>query len=208
MSAVAALALAACGGGGDSEGGGAAATSQARKADKAFLSGTVPHHENAVEMAKLALEKGERKEIKQLAEDIVSAQESEIAQMKRAHQRIFGSALDPKRDDPADLGLSRKEAGMEMETGMTMLEKAKEFDREFIDMMIGHHRAAIRMARAELARGGDAEVKKLARSVVAAQSKEIDDMNRWRMDWYGRMSPSGGVPGDSGGGDMEGMEGM
>ena len=182
------IVLSACGGDDSTEGDAA----QARKTDQAFVSGMVPHHESAVAMAEMALEKGEHKEIKGLAEEIISAQESEITQMKRAHQRIFGSALKPSKMSHSELGLSAKDAGMDMD--MSMLEDAKEFDREFIDMMIAHHQGAIRMARVELARGSDAELRKLAQAIVKAQAKEIDEMNGWRMDWYGKVSPSGSVP--------------
>lgn len=185
---VAVIVLSACGGDDSNEG----EAAQARKTDQAFLRGMVPHHERAVEMAEMALEKGEHKEIKRLAEEIISAQESEIAQMKRAHQRIFGSALKPSEMSHGDLGLSQKEAGMDMD--MTMLEDAEEFDRAFIDMMIRHHQGAIRMAHVELARGADGELKELAQAIVDAQTKEIDDMNSWRMDWYGKVSPSGSAP--------------
>ena len=188
LAVLAALLLAACGGDDSSE----SQREQTRKTDQAFVSGMVPHHESAVEMAEMALEKGEHSEIKRLAEEIIAAQESEIAQMKRAHQRIFGSALKPSAMSHGELGLSQKEAGMDMD--MSMLEDAKEFDREFIDMMISHHQGAIRMARIEMARGGDSELKTLAETIVGAQAKEIDEMNGWRMDWYGKVSPSGSVP--------------
>lgn len=184
---VAAALLGACGGEGSQE-----AAAQARKTDKAFVSGMVPHHESAVDMAEIALENAEHRELRQMAERIISAQEAEIAQMKRAHRRIFSAALRPSSMSHSELGLSADEAGMEMD--MSMLEDAEEFDREFIDMMIAHHQGAIRMARVELARGGDPELKKLAQAIVDAQAEEIDQMNGWRMDWYGKLSPSGSVP--------------
>lgn len=185
---IVAVVLSACGGDDSNEN----EAAQARQTDQAFVSGMVPHHESAVEMAEMALEKAEHRELKQMAEEIISAQEAEIAQMKRAHQRLFGSALKPSEMSHGELGLSADEAGMNMD--MSMLEDAKEFDREFIDMMISHHQGAIRMARVELARGGDAELKKLAQAIVDAQAKEIDEMNGWRVDWYGKVSPSGSVP--------------
>ena len=46
----------------------------------------------------------------------------------------------------------------------------------------------------ELADGADPDVKRLAEAIVDAQSKEIDQMNTWRVDWFGAMSPAGGVP--------------
>ena len=50
------------------------------------------------------------------------------------------------------------------------------------------------MAQVELADGQDQEVKDLAQSVIDAQSREIEQMNQWREQWYGSPSPAGGVP--------------
>ncbi|MGH3132064.1 MAG: DUF305 domain-containing protein [Gaiellaceae bacterium] len=46
--------------------------------DKAFAQAMIPHHQGAIEMAKLAQERGQHEEIKDLANDIVDAQEREI----------------------------------------------------------------------------------------------------------------------------------
>ena len=51
-------------------------------ADADFVKGMIPHHEGAVDMAKTALAFGKDPAIRKLAEDIVKAQESEIAMMK------------------------------------------------------------------------------------------------------------------------------
>jgi uncharacterized protein (DUF305 family) len=77
---------------------------------------------------------------------------------------------------------------------MDELDGAKPFDRKFIDMMITHHQGAIRMARAELAKGTSARLRTIARAIVAAQKREILQMNSWRKAWYGATSPSGGIP--------------
>ena len=49
--------------------------------DEAFISAMIAHHEGAIEMAEEALVSAKHEEIKNLAEDIISAQTSEIEQM-------------------------------------------------------------------------------------------------------------------------------
>ena len=60
--------------------------------DKAFIDAMIPHHQSAIEMAQVALKKSENPKIKELAENIISAQKREIEQMKQWRKEWYPQA--------------------------------------------------------------------------------------------------------------------
>lgn len=57
--------------------------------DKAFLSEMIVHHQGAVKMAASVLKNSQRAELKELANDIISAQEKEVSMMKNWQKEWF-----------------------------------------------------------------------------------------------------------------------
>ena len=65
-----------------------------------------------------------------------------------------------------------------------------DFDRAFITQMIKHHQGAIDMANLAKQNAKHAEIKKMADDIISAQSKEIDQMRSWQIDWGYTNTPS------------------
>ncbi|MBJ7353664.1 MAG: DUF305 domain-containing protein [Thermoleophilaceae bacterium] len=148
--------------------------------DAMFVTGMVPHHQAAIDMAELGITNADHAEIKQLSQNIIKSQQAEIEQMNAM-----------KSDLPETKGTMMSQDEMAgMMSDVDSLKKAKNFDKAFIDAMIPHHQAAVVMANRVIASGSNAEVEQLAKAIVKAQSKEIAEMQSWRVEWYGKPLPN------------------
>jgi len=70
-------------------------------------------------------------------------------------------------------------AMMKMHKAMGAVKPTGDADVDFVQGMIPHHQGAIDMAKIELERGKDPEIKKLAQDIINAQEVEIKQMNAW-----------------------------
>ena len=145
--------------------------------DERFIDKMAAHHQMAVDMAEVARENAELSEIRRIADDIVTSQQSEIDEFGSIKDREFGSSEMPTRMNPEEPSMS----------AMLMPDELAEqepFDRAFIDSMIPHHASAIEMASTALIRSDDPDIKHLSRGIVDAQSQEIGEMIELRQQYY------------------------
>jgi uncharacterized protein (DUF305 family) len=149
-----------------------------RYSGERFTDAMVPHHQGAVEMAQVALENAEHEEITQLSKNIISTQQAEIEELKSIKEEEFGTSQTPMETSPQQM------QGMGVMADPQELADKEPFDRAFIDAMIPHHRSAIGMARVAAEKSENPQIKHFAGHIISAQQAEIEQMKRWRKEWY------------------------
>ena len=153
--------------------------------DKHFIEQMIPHHDGAVAMAKLALEKSNRPEIKTLANAIIEGQTKEIQDMRGWYKNWFGKNVSNGNTGMMGGGMMSV-SGMHMggQEDMAVLQTATDFDKAFLEAMIPHHQLALMMVQMLQAGTNRPEMLSLAKNITASQSKEITEMQGWYKAWY------------------------
>ena len=155
--------------------------------DLRFIDGMIPHHEGGVVMAKEALQKSKRPSIKKLANDIIKAQDQEIAELKQWRSSWYPKApSDPQawHAEMKHMMAMTPEQSRAMRMDMDLGVADGEFDLRFMNAMIPHHEGAVVMAKDAQSKSKRPEIKKLALSIISSQEAEINQMKQWRQAWY------------------------
>ncbi len=127
-----------------------------------FIREMIPHHQEAVDTAKLTLQTTQNPQLKELLENVVRAQEAEITMMEGwlatwYPQQSTKSSYQPMMGDLSALSGTAR-------------------DTAFLQGMIMHHEMAVSMASDVLQLEPRSEVKALALNIVATQNEEIGRM--------------------------------
>lgn len=92
-------------------------------------------------------------------------------------EKMMGSSQSTTRDD------GMMDMSMHGMTTMLQGKTGDAFDEAFLRMMIPHHQGAIDMAKLAEQSAKHDEIKSMARDILSAQQREIDQMNQWLIDW-------------------------
>ncbi|NTY61401.1 DUF305 domain-containing protein [Mycolicibacterium sphagni] len=143
--------------------------------DVTFAQMMIPHHQQAVELAALAPAHTTNQAVLKLASTISAEQQPEINAMTAL---LLQWDADPGMGDHGGHGAGM--AGMVDDATMARLKSLNgpEFDTLWLQAMIGHHRGAIDMAKAEIANGQSVDMTAMAKTMVTAQQAEIDQMKQ------------------------------
>jgi uncharacterized protein (DUF305 family) len=158
-----------------------------------WLSMMIQHHQGAIEMARLAETRANHHEIKTVAQNIITDQNSEIGEMTTWLKQWYNT-------DPMTGMMHGGDTMAGMDMGMLQGMSGDAFDRAFLTMMHEHHRGAIAMAEPVPDRATHQELKTLAQNIITAQEAEIMQFMEWAMSWYDLdlMATMGGTAGTAG----------
>ena len=182
------LGLAGCGNDDTSNTSGDTSTAQFNDADVQFAQGMIPHHQQAVQMSRMAETHTASPAVTKLASDIEAAQGPEIDTMTQWLRDWGKDVPSASGSDMGDMGDMDMGDGSHMDTGdmpgmmsddaLDELDQAHggHWDRMFLTMMIRHHEGAIEMARTEQTDGENPDAVALAKKIEAAQTAEIATM--------------------------------
>jgi len=153
-----------------------------------FAQQMIPHHQQAIQMARMAVTHAQNPKVKALAARIQVEQTSEIKTMigwlhdwgqpLPTGMPVMTSPMPGMMGSPAPGTSGASIPGMMSQGEMSQLMAARgvDFDRMFLHMMIRHHQGAVEIARAELAEGVNPAARKLARQIETSQTAEIAQM--------------------------------
>ncbi|NJP24883.1 MULTISPECIES: DUF305 domain-containing protein [unclassified Microbispora] len=143
-----------------------------KAADVAFARKMVPHHLQALEMARIAQTRAGDPWVGQFAAKVATARDADI--------RTFKGWLDMWGAEP----LPRDHAmpGTQTRAEIEALAKLNgpSFDRKYVTLMIEHDNGAIKLARAEQADGSFDGAKALATATVTALGAEVKELKKYR----------------------------
>ena len=144
-----------------------------------FLDSMIAHHKGAVEMASLAETRAQHDELKDLAADIISDQEREIAKMSMWRDEWFEGK--PPAINMEFQGMSHGMRGMDTKKLATL--SGNDFDVEFLKQMIPHHEGAVQMATSIQGVVDRRELRELAEDIISMQRTEVLLMRSWYSEW-------------------------
>ena len=138
-----------------------------------FMKTMIDHHNMAVEMAELCLDRAIHDELESMCEEVIAAQTAEIDDMQSWLDDWYGISYEPRMSE-TDRRQLRALAKL----------RRKKFEIEFMQMMIEHHSVAIEEAEECVDRAFHEELDELCHNIIETQSAEIDLLEGWLCDWY------------------------
>ena len=168
--------------------------------DLHYIDMTIMHHQQGVDMARLAEEKAASARVKAFAKKTGDDQQKDIEELRGHRQHWYSDR--PEMDHSQmmahmDMMPAKDKAMMQdmmhhSQEDMDKLRAAEgaAFDRLFLDTMTHHHKMAVDMSRDAVAKAEHKEIKDFARKTITKQQGEIAEMNRLKAAIGGGRAPA------------------
>ncbi|WP_460355519.1 DUF305 domain-containing protein [Mycobacterium sp. ZZG] len=151
------------------------------EADIAFANAMVPHHAQAIDLSRTAVEKSGNPDLVALAEQIIA-----VAQPEMNILNVFlvqwnenpDIRTGPEGSEAPDAGQATPGTIDEATVARLGSLSGPEFDRLWLQSMISQHRGAIEIADAEIADGANVDAISIAETIAAGQRGQIEKMTQ------------------------------
>ena len=148
-----------------------------KNAERDFLSNMIPHHQGAIDSSKIMLELSKNTKIRQIAQNIIKAQEQEIKEFQAllSLKNAYSKPMDRKKYKEFKAGEAK--IMQDMMKNMQKVKPSEEFDKDFLRAMIHHHAGAIEVSKQILKYSNDTKIQNIAQNIIKAQEQEIKEFN-------------------------------
>ncbi len=157
----------------------------AQSADVGFFEDMTTHHNQAVAMASAYLDHGTDPTLRQIANEVMLYQASEIGVMNDWITRWGQAGRAPDVSHWMGMPMERNHMmGMATDEQMQQLRDARgaELDALFTELLIRHHEGGITMAKYAEAHAETDTARSWATAMIDGQKGEIAELNRWRLE--------------------------
>ncbi|AZI67791.1 DUF305 domain-containing protein [Kaistella daneshvariae] len=139
--------------------------------DADFANMMIAHHQGAVDMSQLLLEKGKDAELKKFAQKVIADQNTEIAIMKKYAAKTANFPENKEFEQALNQSMA---AMMNSDTKVY-----NDIDKDYAAQMIPHHQSAVDMAKVYQKFGKENELLNLSDMIVQHQTSEIAQLQAW-----------------------------
>jgi uncharacterized protein (DUF305 family) len=144
-----------------------------------FMTDMIDHHAMAVQMAEMCVEKNlVHEDLRDLCSSIAASQTAEMQQIQSWLLDWYGITYEPQM-----------KPGMMKEMEKLAALDGAEFEIAFMEMMIKHHKKAVKQGEQCQKKAYHSELIELCGNIVEAQSEEIELIESWLCEWYGLCKP-------------------
>jgi len=156
--------------------------------DKDFATMMIRHHKGAIDMSERELSEGKDQKLKEIAQNTIDKQTKDIEELKKFSDEntAMNKQTNMKKEETENEQMVGGKKHMmtgsmkDMKKDMNNMELSGDADKDFAEMMIMHHQAAVKMSEEYLDEGNKQELKTLAQKMIDDNKMDIEKLKEWK----------------------------